>query len=180
MFSPLSCLGALPFILCSLTTFAQTSCGITPATATVKFYIKNAGFTTEGSFKKFTGVFTFDKANPAACKLQATADASSLDTGIGLRDKHLKEADYFDTEKYPQITFASERFEKNGNQWQVVGTLKIKAVSQTVTLPLSVTEQEGKSIFKTQFTLNRVSYVVGKNHWTLSDDVRVEVTLICP
>ncbi len=151
-----------------------------PGTSSIKFFIKNAGFTTEGTFEKFGATLSFDPTNPSAAKLNASAEVASLNTGIGLRDKHLKDPDYFDAATYPRITFTGERFERNGNQWQVVGRLQIKSVTQTVTLLLTITEIGDRKEFKTQFTVNRLTYTVGKSHWTLSNDVRVEVMLVCP
>src|SRR5579863_9658078 len=58
-----------------------------------------------GRFGQWTGTLDFDEQNPSASRLDVQIDAASIDTREAQRDAHLKSADFFDVEKYPQLTF---------------------------------------------------------------------------
>src|ERR1022692_1557132 len=65
-----------------------------------------------GRFAKFGGSVTLDEGDLTRSIVEATIDASSIDTGTAQRDDHLKSADFFDVEHFPQIRFRSTRIEK--------------------------------------------------------------------
>lgn len=88
-----------------------------------------------GEFAKVSGVVSYDPADTTKSTVEATIDATSLDTRVGDRDKHLKSPDFFDVEKYPTITFKSKKVEKNGEgKLKVTGDLTIKGVTKEVVL----------------------------------------------
>ena len=60
-----------------------------------------------GEFTNVSGTVEFDAAAPAATKISATIDATTVNTREPKRDEHLRSADFFDTEKFPQIAFKS-------------------------------------------------------------------------
>src|SRR5436189_4742896 len=60
-----------------------------------------------GEFKKFDGTFVSSKTDWTDLSLTFTADVNSISTDNEMRDKHLKSDDFFNSEKYPSITFAS-------------------------------------------------------------------------
>ncbi len=67
--------------------------------------------------------------------MQATIDTSSIDTGAPQRDAHLRSADFFDAEKFPEIRFQSNRVEKlDDAHYRVVGDLTIRDVTREVSL----------------------------------------------
>ena len=63
--------------------------------------------TVRGQFNEFEGTAHLDTANPAASTVKLTIQAASIDTGHADRDGHLRSADFFDVETYPEITFVS-------------------------------------------------------------------------
>ncbi len=65
----------------------------------------------EGKFLDFAVDLTYDEESPAKSGVVATIQAKSIDTGIGDRDKHLRSADFFDVEKYPEIRFESSQID---------------------------------------------------------------------
>jgi polyisoprenoid-binding protein YceI len=70
--------------------------------------------------------------------LEFSIDASSIDTGMSDRDKHLKSADFFDAEKYPRITFSSSEIKKiDDESYKVKGDLTIKNVTKHVELDVN-------------------------------------------
>jgi polyisoprenoid-binding protein YceI len=88
-----------------------------------------------GRFTKWGGTIQIDDQQPTNSKVNIEIDVNSIDTGDVRRDSHLKVADFFDTEKYPQITFESTKIEPAGaNEYRVTGNLTIKGVSNPVTL----------------------------------------------
>ncbi|MBX7113660.1 MAG: YceI family protein [Myxococcaceae bacterium] len=93
-----------------------------------------------GRFTKFNGVVTFDEADVAQSKVTASIDAASIDTGTAQRDTHLKSADFFDVEKFPELKFHSARIEKTGkHHYRVVGPLTMHGVTREVTLEVEAT-----------------------------------------
>jgi polyisoprenoid-binding protein YceI len=88
-----------------------------------------------GRFTRWGGTIQLDDQQPANSKVNIEIDVNSIDTGDARRDGHLKTADFFDTEKYPQITFESTKIEPAGtNEYRVTGDLTIRGVSNPVTL----------------------------------------------
>src|SRR5262245_22249976 len=67
-----------------------------------------------GKFTDFTVAIEYDEADITKSSVDAVIKATSIDTGIENRDKHLRTADFFDVEKYPEITFKSSSVIKKG------------------------------------------------------------------
>jgi polyisoprenoid-binding protein YceI len=88
--------------------------------------------TVRGHFGKMTGTATYDPANPAAAKVIAEVDVSTIDTRNGKRDDHLRSADFFDVEKYPTMKFESTRIEKTGDGLKMTGNLTMRGVTKEV------------------------------------------------
>jgi polyisoprenoid-binding protein YceI len=90
--------------------------------------------TVRGQFKDFTGEAVVDTANPAASKVVVNIKAESIDTGVADRDAHLRSADFFDVENYPEITFTSTDVSREGNDWTIAGDLTIKGVTKPISI----------------------------------------------
>jgi len=89
----------------------------------------------KGQFQKTLGTITADGTDPASAKIDATIDASSVDTRVDKRDAHLKSPDFLDVAKFPTITFKSTKIEAAGpNQWKVTGDLTVHGVTKPVVL----------------------------------------------
>jgi len=87
-----------------------------------------------GAFGKWSGTFETDLADLTKSKIAVEIDATSINTHEEKRDGHLRSPDFFDVEKFPKITFASKRVDKNGADYKLVGDLTIKGVTKEVTL----------------------------------------------
>jgi polyisoprenoid-binding protein YceI len=94
----------------------------------------------EGRFKDFVGTIRYDDADITKSAVEFTAKVESIDTGVEPRDKHLRTADFFEVEKYPEMTFKSTRVERKGKMGGVLhGDLTLKGVTKQVSLPFTIT-----------------------------------------
>jgi len=119
------------------TVFGQTVYTIDPAHSSAQFSVRHMMVATvRGQFTKLAGTVVYDPANPTAIKIQATIDAASIDTGNEKRDAHLRSPDFFDTAKYPTITFQSKRAWKQGGALYVEGALAMHGVTRDVVLQI--------------------------------------------
>ena len=118
---------------------------IDPVHSTAEFAVKHMVFTTaRGVFRELEGKLEFDEANLAAARVEATIQVASIDTREPNRDAHLKSDDFFNTEKYPTITFRSTRVEVEGeNRAKIYGDLTIRDVTKEVVLD---TEYHGQLV----------------------------------
>jgi polyisoprenoid-binding protein YceI len=88
-----------------------------------------------GRFASYSGVAKIDDDDITRSAVEVTIEASSIDTGTPQRDEHLKSADFFDVEKFPQLRFRSDRIEKiEDDRYRVTGALTIRDVTREVSL----------------------------------------------
>jgi polyisoprenoid-binding protein YceI len=88
-----------------------------------------------GEFSTVTGSVVFNPNDPAASKIRATIDTSTINTRDAQRDAHLKSADFFDVARYPKITFESNEVTASGPEsFEVAGDLTIRDRTSKVAL----------------------------------------------
>lgn len=134
--------------------------------SSVKFTVEHLMVSdVEGNFKKFNGNVESTTADFANAKVQFTADVNSISTDDESRDKHLKSDDFFNAEKYPQMTFASTSFKKvKNNIYSLEGNLTIRDVTKKVKFAVvyggTVTDPWGniKAGFKASGKVSRKEY----------------------
>ncbi|MGZ3724591.1 MAG: YceI family protein [Pseudobdellovibrio sp.] len=118
---------------------------IDPSHSTAAFSIKHMMIAkVHGGFEKMSGKLNYDPQNPTKSSIEVAIEAASINTRETQRDAHLKSADFFDVEKYPQITFKSKQVEVAGEQLKVVGDLTIHGVTKQVTLDMETPSEEVK------------------------------------
>ncbi len=151
----------------------------------VRHFVSKVG----GRFAKFEGTITLDRNKPEESSVELKIDATSIDTGNPTRDKHLNSADFFDTAKYPEITFKSTKIAAKGKDtWDVTGDLTMRGVTKPVTLTVVSNgfANDGRGGQKAGFDvtgkLNRKDFGVSWNAVVdqttmLSDDVDLEITV---
>ena len=89
----------------------------------------------EGKFGEYDGKVIFDGKDITKGSVEITIPVASVNTDNEKRDSHLKTSDFFDAEKYPNITFKSTKIVKTGNKaFTMTGDLKMKGVTKSVTL----------------------------------------------
>lgn len=142
----------------------------------VSFRIKNAGLAVKGTFGGFKGSVAFNPTNVAAAELKGTVDVTTIETGINMRNNHLKKAEYFDAEKFPVILMTSKKITKTEKGYSGQFDLKIKGVTKQVTIPLTFTDQGKSATLASSFEVNRLDYGVGSKGMVMSSTATVEIT----
>ena len=91
-----------------------------------------------GKFNDFTVAIVYDDKDVSKSSVHAVIKATSIDTGIERRDNHLRTADFFEVEKYPEITFKSSSVVKKGKGYVARGTFTMRGVSKEIDLPFVI------------------------------------------
>lgn len=146
-------------------TLAPTKWTLDKAHSNVKFAVTHMVVTeTEGSFKLFDGSMEHSNADFSDAKIEFTVDVNSINTDNENRDKHLKNDDFFNAEKYPTIKFVSTSFVPAGEKkYKLNGNLTIRDVTKPVVFDVtyggSINDRGGvKSGFKGKTSINRFDY----------------------
>lgn len=137
----------------------------------VTFTIKNFGINTSGGIKGLKGIIKWDPANPSASVFNVSVDVSTINTGIEMRDSHLKKDEYFDVEKYPDINFVSTAVTASN----LTGNLTIKGVTKQVSFPFTVKPSNGGFLFEGTFSINRKDFGIGGGSVSLSNSVKINL-----
>ncbi|MER5882289.1 YceI family protein [Streptomyces sp. NPDC001941] len=108
---------------------------VDPSHSQIGFTARHIGLARiHGRFNSFAGAVRIaDRMEHSA--MHVVIDAASIDTGVQMRDDHLRSSDFLDVGRCPTIEFYSERFtHRGGSRWNVTGALTLHGVSRTVTL----------------------------------------------
>ena len=124
-------------------TAATTTWNIDPVHSHAEFKVRHMMISNvKGQFKGITGTLKRDSSDLTKSLAEISIEAATLNTGDAQRDGHLKSADFFDVEKFPTLTFKSNRVSKNKDGvLTVAGELTIHGVTRNVVL-----EVEGPSL----------------------------------
>lgn len=137
----------------------------------VNFKVRHLFSHTSGRFAQFGGTLWYDEAEPQSSRIEITIQAASIDTGNEQRDNHLRNTDFLDVEKHPQITFRSTKLERQGEsgRYRVTGDFTLRGVTKPVTVDVELlgfgeTPGFGKrGGFSAQTTLDRQAFGVTWN-----------------
>jgi polyisoprenoid-binding protein YceI len=107
---------------------------IDPQHTNVLFTIGHVGITEfTGRFDKISGTYTFHAQNPSKDRVRITIPADSIDTDYPLRDQHLRSKEFFDVQRYPDITFVSSKYVPTGkNTGDLYGKLTLHGITKPV------------------------------------------------
>jgi len=122
-------------------TSTMTQWRVDPTHSNVAFAVKHMMIATvRGRFAEVDGTVRYDETRPSNSQVEVSIAVATIDTQVADRDAHLRSADFFDAEKYSQITFRSTRVERSGSdRLRVSGDLTIHGVTRPVLL--DVTEE---------------------------------------
>lgn len=159
--------------------------------SSITFTIRHMMSKVRGQMKVKEGWIEVENEDLKTGKVDVVLDAASIDTGVEMRDNHLRSADgHFDVANYPTITFTSKQVEgRDKSDFQVIGDLTIHGVTKEVTLN-SIFNGEGKdpwgnrrASLSAETRLNRKDYNLTWNQTLeaggllLGDDVKIEIDL---
>jgi len=166
------------FLFSMITAFAQDY-KVVDDGSSIKFKLKNFGFNTGGTFSGLQGNIHFEENDPATASFDVSIDANSVNTGIDMRDNHLREEDYFDVKKYPRIHFVSTNVKSTSKQGSFIisGKLTIKDVTKDISFPFTVAQSNADYVFQGEFKINRKDFHVGGSS-TVSDNVTITLTVV--
>jgi polyisoprenoid-binding protein YceI len=163
---------------------------VDPAHCSVNFTIRHIYVQVPGQFQRFDAVVRFDPDNLADSSVAMTVDVASINTWVGKRDEDLRSPEFFDTAKYPSITFVSESITRqDATTFVAKGKLTIKDVTREVELPFSYFGSKesplmkGKTVagFESHFPVKLADYHVGDDKWqklgALGDSAELSVYL---
>ena len=157
----------------------------------VEFAVKHMMIATvRGRFTRFSGTLNINENQPELSTAEGVIETASVDTHDPNRDAHLRSPDFFDSEKYPNMTFRSTGITRVGEgRYQVKGQLTIKDVTREITLDVS-DEGRGKDPwgnmhwgFSAQTTINRKDYGLNWNvaleagGWLVDEKVKINIDL---
>lgn len=136
------------------------------------------------NFGQAEGTITYDPANVGTSKVEVTLPLSGLDSHVEKFDEHLRSADFFDAEKYPNITFKSTKVEAAGDKkLRVFGDLTIKGITRPVVLDTTINKigeqpmaKRAAAGFDATTTIKRSDFGVDKYAPNVSDNVTLRIT----
>lgn len=105
----------------------------------VGFSVKHLVISTaRGNFTTFSGTINYDESEFTKSSVEVSIDVASIDTDNEDRDNHLRSADFFDVEKFPQMTFKSTKVEKTSDGLVMHGQLTMHGVTNEVVIPFEM------------------------------------------
>jgi len=163
------------------------------AHSAVTFSVRHFFTPVKGQFDQFEAQLVYDPAAPENSTVRVTIPVASINTSNERRDAHLASPDFFEAEKYPEITFVSERVTKvSDTELLARGALTIKGQTRQVDLPVTVLgiadlapemQQMFGGIkqvasFEAKLTLDRRDFGVGVGNWAATAVVGKDVEIV--
>ena len=178
----------VPALLLVLPLAAQDTYKIDASHSEVAFKVRHILSKTPGRFSKFEGTIVVNAKEVAKSSVDVTIDANSISTDNASRDGHLKSADFFDTAKFPTLTFKSTSVVDKGNgQLEVTGDFTMHGVTKKITVPvmaLGATKDpwgNTRGGWEASFKVNRKDFgivwnkVLDNGTGMLGDDVEISL-----
>jgi polyisoprenoid-binding protein YceI len=144
-----------------------------------------------GAFGNISGTVVYDPSDVTKSSVDATIDVSTVDTGVGARDNHLKSTDFFDVAKFPTMTFKSTSVNSDGGGFDLLGNLTLHGVTKPVTLKVDAPSKEQAGMrpgtfargFEGTTTINRKDFglvwngTLKSGDSVIGDDVKIDINL---
>lgn len=170
----------------SLGAYADTYVPDPPHTV-VGFSVRHMGISTvRGQFGEYEGTVEYDGESVASLEIHADIQVASVNTATQKRDDHLRSAEYFDVENYPELVFHSKRVDTRDDEAVLVGDMTIKGVTKEIELAVEVagpiTDPWGNQRIGVQLTgsINRQDFGVaydGMADKVVGDIIQIEVAI---
>ncbi len=148
---------------------------VQPEASEVTFRATSRLMNADGRFHRLSGEIVVDPKDFTTSKVTLSIEAGSIDTGIGMRDSHLRSEDFFDIRKFPTITFESQRVEGAGRRANVYGQLTVHGVTREIAVPVEVSMSDLALVATGEFIINRRDYGITYQSFVnpIGNDVRI-------
>ena len=178
--------------------FAAEDYKIDPVHSSANFSVRHMMVSTvTGRFAGgVSGAIHYDDKDISKSSVKATIKVGSVNTDNENRDKDLRGPNFFDADKYPEITFESQRVEKRGDGYVAIGNFTMKGVTKQIELPFTIGGRindgkgHGRIGVQSSTTVNRQDYGISWNRTVdgggmvvsneVKIDLNVEGTLVQP
>ncbi|HEV7810082.1 MAG TPA: YceI family protein, partial [Candidatus Limnocylindrales bacterium] len=118
---------------------SATTWRLDPAHTDITFSAKHMMFTTvRGTFADVAGELVIDDADPTTAHGEIRLQAASLSTGFEARDAHLRSADFFDVDRYPEILIRFAGTDPANDRFRVTADVTIREVTRPVTFDVEL------------------------------------------
>ena len=156
--------------------FVAGNWNVDSANAKITFSIKGPFGTVHGNFGGLKASVRFDEKDLAGSSVSASVDAKTVSTGVGLRNHDLKsKEEWFNTDKYPRISFESKKIEKDADGYKAQGMLTMKGVTKPAAIHFTFTPKGDGGVFKGHFIVKREEYNLGKPGGSVGSDVTIDL-----
>lgn len=171
--------------LVSTSVFAQTQWDSDDAHSQLNFTVTHLGIAdVSGVFRDFDATIVAEKEDFSDAVFELTVDVASIDTKVGMRDDHLRSADFFDVEKFPKMTYKSTAINKAGtDRYQLSGDLTLYGITKPVTMELwyrgTIVNEQSQAVtsgFQVTGNLKRSDFNIGPEFpfGMISDEVTIK------
>lgn len=157
---------------------------IDPAASAVEFSVNKRlmfvkHLVIRGRFADLSGAIGIDAGDPSRSHVQVTIGAASIDTGHARRDTHLKGTDFFHTERFPTLRFASTGVEGSAGRYRVTGNLTVRDVTRPVTLDVQQERTGDAARFTATTVLNRRDFGLSWDRAIvkIADEIRISIDI---
>ena len=173
-------------LLLTVSAAAQDTWQLDPPHSSAQFSVRHLGVSTvRGAFTKVSGTVQYDPANPGKASIQATIDATSVDTRVEMRDNDLRSPNFLDVQKFPTITFVSKKVEGAGDgKLKVTGDLTIHGVTKAVVLDVDGPTAPMKDPWGNQrmgasasTKINRLDFGVAGSPGVVADEINLTLDI---
>ena len=156
---------------------------VIPAGSEIAFTTRQMGVPVDGQFRKWSAAIQFDLKKPEACKIAFTIDMGSVTLGAADTDAEVIKPEWFHTAKFPQAQFQSAAIKATGKgRYEVTGPLSIKGSTQTVSVPVILSQTGAGASLRTTateaFSIKRLAFKIGDGAWSdtsmVADEVQVK------
>ncbi len=161
---------------------------IDPAHSSITFSVRHIFTPVYGSFSSLSGKLNFDPKNLSGSRMNVRIPVATISTRVDRRDSHLKSADFFDVEKYPDMTFVADHFRRAGKStYKVTGDMTIHGVTKRITIPFRLEGIKAHPAKKghqvagaiSEFVIKRNDFGVGSGSFAetavIGDEVRIRL-----
>lgn len=125
-----------------------------------------------GKFTDFSIKMNYLNNDITNSKISTIINVNSINTGIPSRDQDLKTKDFFETDKYPEITFISDSVKKGSTGFIVFGKFQMHGITKQTELPFTITGNNGGGVigFTSRYVIKRSDFGLGTDYKHTVDD----------